>query len=211
MNRISRVGLFQTVVVVAGWGLLLYWLMQLPAERALQAALFALFAGVVEYVDIALPEGSSTSAVSAIGIASILIFPLPQAAASMVIGVSAARLLKERKIHIGEALFVSAETSLVVTLAGAVMVGSTYVRFGGPVPAPVSLETVRVAAVCVLYFVLEVAIGQLAFSIEESTPFWPVLKGALKFLAPIYGALRVGLTAAILTVCAIKYYLDVIH
>lgn len=180
-------------------GLLLFWARGLSAGQAGYALLFAVFAGIVEYVDIALPEGSSTSAVSAIGIAAILVFPLPLAVVSMVAGVSAARLLKERRIAIGEALYYAGETGIVVSFAGLFMGGATYVTLGGTVPSLTSVETARVVAVCVSYFACEVALSQLAFSVEKSGPFLPLFLGAVKFLGPIYAALAsIGVLMALM-------------
>lgn len=197
--RFDKAGLFRTSVVVAGWGALLYWVLALSTRQALPAILFALFAGLVEYVDIALPEGSSTSAVSAIGIAAILVFPLPLAVVSMVAGVSVARLLKERRVQIAEALYFAGETGLVVSFAGLFMGGATFVRLGGTVPPLASAGTLRVVGVCAAYFISEVALRQLAFGLEQSGRFLPLFLGAAKFLGPIYAALAsIGVLMALM-------------
>lgn len=199
MKRQTRAGLYRTAVVIAGAGLLLYWLTGLTTDQAAAAIVFALFAGLVEYIDIALPEGSSTSAVSAIGVAAILLFPLPLAVVSMVAGVSLARLLKERRVQVAEALYFAGETGLVVSFAGLFMGGSTFVRLGGSVPPFLAVGTLRVLAVCAAYFLSEVALRQLDFGIERSTPFWPLFLGAVKFLGPIYLALAsIGVLMALM-------------
>lgn len=178
---------------------MIYWLTGLSTSLAIPAVLFAIFAGLVEYIDVALPEGSSTSAVSAIGIAAILVFPLPLAAVSMVAGVCVARFLKERGLRVADALYFAGETSLVVSFAGLFMGGEVFVKLGGPVPALLSLETARVLAACAAYFLFEVALRQLDFSLEQKGPFWPLFLGAVKFLGPIYAALAsIGVLMALM-------------
>ncbi|RJQ55072.1 MAG: HD domain-containing protein [Actinobacteria bacterium] len=186
-------------MVFGGLVLLLYWATLVPVEGVASALLFAFFAAIVEYVDIALPEGSSTSAVSAIGIAALLLLPLPLAVYSMVLGVTAARLFKAGRALFVEAAFFAAETSLIVSISGLVVLGATYAGSEGSTPALLSIDSLRVLLMCFTYFATEVALSQLDFSLKQGTKFSPLFRGAVKFLGPPYLALSsIGILMALM-------------
>lgn len=179
----------QILVLTAGLLLFLHQV-RLAEYNQLWLPVFVLIIALIRLADVELPQGDKVTLDAAVIVASILLFDLPSALVISVGGLIVSTVSRQPGDTFNNPLFQIAERSIVVTTAG-MWTGGRYVTAVKPEKMLNLLgwDLLLVIGLCVTFFLLEIALDQLALSHRRASPFFPAFLGSFTLIGPIYFSL----------------------
>jgi len=187
--------IYRSVVISFGVIALAVYAMRLTADNLAMVGLFALAAIISRLLDIRLPQGGKVHIDTAVIIASVLLFPLPQALLIIVVGVVVSMLVQRLKLKFTATMYPLSQLVLIVIAAAQVF----YAAGGETGKIEPFYGITALVLLCGVYTFLMLGLDQLAISINRGTPYIPAFMSAVEFLAPFYLALSsLGVLLAIM-------------
>lgn len=171
------------------------WLPGFSFSHVVTACLFAAAVMASRLLDVQLPQGGKLHIDTAVIIASILLFPLPDTLVIVTVGILASMLLRRIKFGFVDVFYP-------LTLRVLTTFVSTYLFY------TVGGETGRIeplygltslVILCIVYSIVDLGFDQLTISVNRGTPYIPAFLSSTRFLAPTYLALSsLGVLLAIM-------------
>jgi len=184
--RIRRkVILAQTIVISFGLLVLAVYLPRFSAEHLVTVALFIAAVTASRLLDIQLPQGGKLHIDTAVIIASIILFPLPDALVIIVIGILISMLIRQIKPSFNGTIY-PLSLKVLTTSSSAYLF---YLVGGEAGKIEPFYGLLSLLMLCAFYSVVDLGFDQLTISVNRGTPYIPSFLSAAQFLAPIYLAL----------------------
>lgn len=194
----SRTNILRITVASLGGVIFLLLIRHLTFESWPHVAdllIFTIFIAVGELLNVNLPQGGMLSMSSAVIIAALVLYPLPEVLLITAVGVTSAIFIKRKKVNLGEALFWLGEKTILIVLAAVFyrLLGGTAGEFR------ITQNLVSLLGLCLVYFAAELTWEQFFFSLRRDVAFKAVFKGSSALLVPAYVALSsLGLLIALM-------------
>lgn len=181
--------------MLSGLAVLVYFLPGFSAGHILPVLLFAAALAGSRLLDIQLPQGGKLHIDMTVIIASIILFPLPDTLAIILIGIIASTVIKKFKIDFARNAF---PLSLKINAAFA----SAYVFYyvgGRPGKVEPLYGLLSLLIACGVYILIDLGLDQLTIAFKKGTPYIPGFVSAIRFLGPIYLSLSsIGMLLALM-------------
>lgn len=151
---------------------------------------FIVLVALVRLAEVQLPQGDSVTLDASLVVAAMLLFDLPNALIIAVGGMLLAVFGRQQRVDLGGPLFMIAQRSIVVIVAG-LWTNGHYVTALAPDKSLqlIGWDFTKASGLCVTFFLLELAFDQLTLSQRQSTPFIPAFLGSFRLIGPIYFSL----------------------
>jgi len=152
--------------------------------------IFIILVALIRLAEVKLPQGDPITLDASLVVAAMLLFDLPSAMVISVGGMLVATLSRQQKADLGGPLFLLAQRSIVVFIAG-LWTSGRYVTAVAPGKSLDLLgwDLVRAIGLCATFFLLELILDQLTLSQRQASPFIPAFLGAFGLVGPIYSSL----------------------
>lgn len=185
-----------SIVTLTRIGILVIGLLIFIAESRLAAfghiwlPVFIVLVALVRLAEVKLPQGDPITLDASLVVAAMLLFDLPSAMVIAVGGMLVASLSRQHRSDPGGPLFLLAQRSIVVFIAG-LWTNGRYVTALSPAKSLdlIGWDLLRAIGLCATFFLLELILDQLTLSQRRATPFVPAFLGALGLVGPIYSSL----------------------
>lgn len=160
---------------------------------------FTLAIALVRISDLKPSVAEEISFDAAFVLAAMLLFSLPDALFVAVGGLLLAILVRQINFDFGGPLFLVAQRSLVIFVAGSWLGGRYLLASGDNRLHFFGWQSLLVIGACLTYFLLQLLFQEFNNALLKAAPFWPSFLGSLKFLAQIYLALAsIGVLTALM-------------
>lgn len=187
--------LFQIATIFIAMLMLVVFVPKFSLAHLVATALFAIAVATSRLLDVQLPQGGKLHIDTAVIIASVLLFPLPDTLAIIVIGVLISNLVKQIRPELGNTMYL-----LSIKVVAVFLSANLFYILGGRIGKiePFS-GVIALIMLCAAYSLIDLAFDQLTIALNRGTPFTPALISAIKFLSPVYLSLSsLGLLLAIM-------------
>lgn len=185
-----------SIVTLTRIGILTIGLLIFMAESRLAAfgqiwlPIFIVLVALIRLAEVKLPQGDPITLDASLVVAAMLLFDLPSALVISVGGMLVATLSRQQKADLGGPLFLLAQRSIVVFIAG-LWTNGRYITALAPDKSLDLLgwDLVRAIGLCATFFLLELILDQLTLSQRQASPFIPAFLGSFGLIGPIYFSL----------------------
>ena len=177
-----KVILLHTIVILLGLGIFAY---SLPGFPAVSLAVIGLFAAAVtssRLLDIQLPQGGRLNIDTAVILASILLFPLPDTLVITILGMFASILIRQVKLKFAATLYPLSLKIITVFISTNIF----YALGGKPGKIEPLLGIISLLLLCGVYSVIDLGFDQLTIAVNRGTRYMRGLVSSVRFLGPIY-------------------------
>lgn len=187
------------IVMASGLTVFVYYFRLFRPRSLVETLAFIAAITLVRLFDLRLSAGEEVSLDASFTLAALLLFSFPDALLVSIGGLLLAALAQQPKVNFGGPLYLVAQRSLVILLAGLWLNGRYLLASADNRLNFFSWQALLVLGAGITYFLVELSLQELDNSLSKATPFWPSFLGALQFLAQIYLALAsIGVLAALM-------------
>ncbi|MHB8840844.1 MAG: HD-GYP domain-containing protein [Candidatus Aquicultor sp.] len=182
-SKIRRnVALLHTTAILLGLGVFASSLPGFPSSPLLVLGLFATAVAASRLLDIQLPQGGRLHIDTAVIIASILLFPLPDTLVVSILGILVSMLIRQVKLQFGATMYPLSIKIITIYMATNVF----YAVGGKPGEIEPLLGIVSLLLLCGAYSVIDLGLDQLTIAANRGTRYMRGFVSSVRFLGPIY-------------------------